>query len=53
MSWPSDSQEIRPRALGVLVCVSQGLAVRPAEAVGQLVGSVECSRVFKIQCREF
>lgn len=53
MQAASDSQEIRPRALGVLVSVSQGLAVRPAEAVGQLVGSVECSRVFKIQCREF
>lgn len=56
MQATSGSQELRPRALGFLICDfqgSQGLAVRPAGAVGQLVGSVECSRVFKIQCHEF
>lgn len=55
MQATSVSQELRSRALGFLICDfqgSQGLAVRTAGPVGQLVGSVECSRV-KIQCHEF
>lgn len=56
MQAVSDSQEFRPRVLGFLVCDFQGsqeLAVRPVGTVGQLFGSVKCSRVFKIQCHEF